>query len=259
MKRITIVFFAVVCIAGACFISCTSENPLEPTIRGIWGDYDYLPYEIGYTWTYNVNVPRDTVSYNMSYSVASREYQEPYNAWKVNVLFEWIIIGYQYIAKENNAIYYFCFYTEEWAMFRRFPFVIGNTWNDMATVTNPDSVVYYRFEISGEVIGREHVSVKAGNYENCVVIKERQNYTALDPLYEDSSYYYDQKLWFAPNVGRVKLEVTESNLDYMVGYTESLREFKKSGSSAMGGERMENRNTVFPSAIKKLHPGFSGD
>ena len=258
MKQMSIVYFAVLFIVGACFISCTKDNPLESVIREIWGDYDYLPYAIGYTWTYNVNVPQDTVSYNMTYNVAAREYQEPYNAWKINVLYEWIIIGYQYVAETDNAIYYFYFYNEQWAMFSRFPFVIGNSWSDAATVTDRDSIVYYRFEIHGEVTGREEVSVRAGTYENCAVVREQHRYIALDPMYEDSSYYFYQNVWFAPNVGMVKLEVTESDLDYMVGYTESLREFKKSGSTAMGARDIEKRNSILPRVMKKLYPRLLG-
>jgi len=225
MKRNWIVFTFLVMIAAIAFTSCTSENPLEPAIRQAWGSYDYFPYKVNMAWVYSVKYPSENLSLSVMYIVSGREYFAPYNGWQISVLIGGVPTYYTVYAETDEAIYNYNPEPEEWLLEYKIPFVIGNKWDYKTVLTNPVNGIEFNVNVHKEVISREVISVTAGDFKNCVKVYEHINFSSTDPIYHDSSYYYIQECWYAPDIGLIKEIIIETNKDYLTDYSCILNQF----------------------------------
>jgi hypothetical protein len=222
------------------FFSC-SENPVGPVIRHIWGTSDYFPYEIYMNWKYEVEDPGYNLDYELWHYVDEKVYIQPDSGWAVVAIIDDIPLYYFLIAERLDGIYR---HTSEsgWLLEYELPFVIGSKWNLESSFT--DSLLGEVTEkIDVEVLDREKVSVIAGTYEDCVKLKMDVSVSIVDTAGNDSSYYYKQYEWYAPNVGLVKWVIYDSDIPEMVGGNGMLKKkFKEYYFSGSGGFQSKIRN-----------------
>lgn len=208
IKKLSL-FIIIVIITGAILTSCTSKNPLGPTISQAWGTYDYFGYGKYKNWKYIERYPNQNDSFEVWLYIFGTEYIEPYKGWQI-----WLFIDgvntwlYSLDAKTDNAVYGYNPYTTDWVLYHEIPFVIGNKWYSSTTFED-GLFVQWREERRVEVVARENVSVIAGDYEDCYKILSKENYSMFGG---DSTYYYNMEMWYAPYIGLVKWVITETDI-----------------------------------------------
>ncbi|MFC1512128.1 choice-of-anchor D domain-containing protein [Candidatus Latescibacterota bacterium] len=217
------------------------ENPLTVTLSGYgrtaYSAETYMAFREGAQWVY-----RDTITdywYDPP-DVSISEYtttctgQETFNG---NTY--WIIIDSDsdeqtYMRIEGDDVYGYDFFwdgseepvlkglqdTEE-DLILRFGVPVGTEW-EIWSYTAAEEQLSWSFAMTGEYVGTETVMVPAGTYEDCAKIK----ITTVE------SYYYSgivtdsialiSFMWFAPNVGPVKITEDEIYEDVIMWTYESV-------------------------------------
>jgi len=239
-KRVFLVLLLIV--TAILLFSCSGKNPIGPTIRQTWGTYDYFGYGKYQNWKYIERYPHEKDSFEVWYYIFGTEYIKPYEGWQIWLLIDgvntWL---YHLDAKTDNAVYNYNPYTSDWVLFYEIPFVIGNRWYSSTTFED-ELFVQWKEERRVEVVGRENVSVIAGDYEDCYKILNKKNYSMFGG---DSTYYYNMEMWYAPHIGLVKWIITETDI---IEWKDASRVLKKKyyerfSGSANGFQEQQSENS----------------
>lgn len=199
------------------FHSCSKENPVGYGINQIWGTTEYMPYDWYFNWQYQVDIPADSSQFELWYYVFGKEYIKPYSGWEVAIIYDGVPSGYYYLdANPGNGIYRFNPDVGEWVLIYELPIIDGNGWHSETFYLDAQEREW-REKLDAIVRCKEEVEVIAGSYENCLKIYLRVIDFLVDTTGNDSSYYYEMHEWYAPNVGLIKWEVTNSDISEFVG------------------------------------------
>jgi len=224
MKSIYVILFILVAI---CSTSCTGKNPLEPIINQAWGNYDYFPLARDMAWYYIESYPYDSSSYEIVRWVCGRSYREPYYGWAVCEMVDGVSMGYYYLyANTNEGIYNYYSYPEKWCLLYQVPFVIGNKWSFESTMQKSNGQLIHR-TLKGEVMSREDMKTEYGEYKDCIKLLISVKDSFVGSPVNDSSYYFIDEVWFAPNIGRVKWVTVDTDIDYWLGNSLVLTKYFK--------------------------------
>jgi hypothetical protein len=233
MEQKSMFLAALIAILAMCLlISCTSENPLTPVIKDAWGDYDYFPFAVGTAWLYDAHYPQDSLTIEWLEHVDLMGHLDPYTAYRMRIVVDGVFLGYVIWAEPDEEVLSYDPYEDEWLLEYVVPFVLGNKWEEH-TLVSTDPVTYL-VHTERKVTGREHITVPAGTFVDCIKLREKITWTATDLQYADSSFYYVKDCWCAPNIGILKWVVRESDIPAMVGNSLVLKEFFRSYQGSHG-------------------------
>jgi hypothetical protein len=245
IKKINILFILLSLFVATLFYSCSKENPVGYGINQIWGTTDYIPYDWYFNWQYQVDIPADSSQYELWYYVFGKEYIEPYSGWQIAIIYDGVPSGYYYLnANPGDGIYNSNPYGRVWWLTYEFPFIVGNRWHSETIVLDTKEREWRR-EIDVKILNKEDMDVIAGNYENCIKLYIKVTNSLVDITANDSSYYYEMHEWYAPNVGLVKEEIFDSDIEEWIGIRYLLkRKFTEPFTGGSGSLQSESIKRV---------------
>jgi hypothetical protein len=161
---------------------------------------DYFPMPIGAEWTYRYQdgttsrlaVTGDTSVLNLRCRVVERDYR-PLCWLKTNgELREYV----EYLVNVNGIDYPL---EQEFRRYYQYPLVLGNAWSEefQDTVLVLGESIPFRHSITGQIIDDTTVSVRAGSFTGCYVVRIEEVILRPDTVRRL------RKEWFAPDVGLV--------------------------------------------------------
>jgi hypothetical protein len=192
-------------------VSCSSENPIGPVINQTWGTLNYFSYEVHDNWKYRVIYPNLGDTLELWYYIFGTEYIAPYEGYQRAILVNEIPTGYYYLdALQRNALYNFNPDISKWVLFYKLPFINDNSWESETNYRDFQNDEW-KITLEVDVLQRESVSVIAGDFEDCVKIFRRETHIPIDTTAGDSTLYYEEERWFAPDVGLIKWRMIDTN------------------------------------------------